>query len=146
MRTESGRTKSAVPARAPVPNDISYDERAANFSIAARTSSVGLAFAGSAASISNAPSAPVAIDRIKRTSLASVGADVPDHAEVALRERAERDQRLGCGDPRVRRDPLGHQIAQLVVLPHPDERDQVVRTRDAVALGHPVDLEQLLRQ
>ncbi len=43
-------------------------------------------------------------------------------------------------------DPLGDEVAELLVLAHPHHHDQVEGTGDAVALGHAFDLQQLLGQ
>src|SRR5665213_191140 len=142
-----GLTRSTVTLCEAEMDDISYDDRPRNFCIAARTSPVASADAGAAASVNSAPSANAAtnFERINGCS-SSIAADVPDHAEVALRERAERDQRLGGGDPGMRGDSLGDEIAELVVLAHAHDRDQIVRSGDAIALGDAVDLEQFFGQ
>src|SRR6202790_3907092 len=133
-----GLTISTVTLCEPEVDDISYDDRLRNLCIAARTSPVASAYAGTAAMTRTpSPNAPAAIERINGpSSFSSVRSDVPNQAEVAFGERAECDERLGRGDARMRGDLLGHQMAELLVLAHAHHRDEVVRTRHAVALGN----------
>src|SRR5579883_2582137 len=75
--------------------------------------------------------------------LIALVADIPQEAEIPPRVCAKRDQRLRPDDPRKGSDVVAHHVAELLVLPNTHDGDDVVFARNAVRLGHRIDLEQL---
>jgi hypothetical protein len=76
----------------------------------------------------------------------SIHADVPHDAEIAFGEGAKRNHRLGAHDPGTRRNLLGDEIAQLIVLADARDDQQIVGPGHAVHFGHARDREQLVGQ
>ncbi len=69
--------------------------------------------------------------------------DREQRLEIVPRVRLERDHRVRPSHALELGEPTGHELGELLMLAHADDRDEVPLARDRVGLGHSLEIGEL---